>query len=179
MVSIRRGQKRGCEGARVGVNAGVEIADDGLGWLVGGRGQFAQASQSWDLTAPRAIDLALKRVDPNGPFWKRVKARILLAGGWEMMAPNQWSSQVVVGVDGQSGGTQRDQEAGASMATASRQSSGPRNQTGCGVDPEIQALLEAGAVLFRGHEKYHGGGLMTCCPRRRAVARARARQQQQ
>lgn len=44
------------------------------------------------------------------PWWdtgKRVTARILLAGGWETMGPNQCRAKgLVVSVNGQSGGTQ-------------------------------------------------------------------------
>lgn len=92
------------------------------------------------------------------PVWKSVKARILLAGGVGDNVTQSVSSQVVVGVNGQSGGTQRDQERERRwrpVKALSQESDRKRRRS------RIQTPLEAGAVLFRSPE-YLGGGLMTC-----------------
>lgn len=96
--SIRRGQKRG---VRVGVKAGVEIADDGL---------VGSSQSKLESPAPRAIGLALKRVDTNGPHWGESQGADPVSGSVGDDGTQSVSSQGVVGVNGQSGGTRRDQE---------------------------------------------------------------------
>lgn len=79
------------------------------------------------------------------PVWKRVKARILLAGGVGDNVTQSVSSQGVVGVNGQSGGTQRDQERERRwrpVKALSQESDRKQRRS------RIQTSLEAGAVLF-------------------------------
>lgn len=135
--------------------------------MIGGgqQGRPHRPSQAGFDDTPGAIDLALKRVDPNGLSGEQVKARILLAGGWERMGSNQcrakgWS--VLVG----SQGAPNEIKSGSGDGVPSKLC--PRNHTGCGVDPESRALSEAGAVLFRSTECPEGG-LMTCYARRDVV----------
>lgn len=140
--------------------------------MIGG-GRPLRPSQAGFDDTPGAIDLALKRVDPNGLSGEGVKARILLAGGWERMGSNQCRAKgrsVLVG----SQGAPNEIKSGSGDGVPSKLC--PRNHTGCGVDPESRALWEAGAVLFRSTE-CPGGGLMTCYARRdvvRANSKAKA-----
>jgi hypothetical protein len=101
-----------------------------------------------DLTAPRAIDLALKRVDLNGLSGSRVKARILLVGGWETTGPNQCRAKgwwVLMG----SQGAPNEIKSGSGDGVPSKLC--PRNQTGCGVDPESRPLWRLEPTSFGHH----------------------------
>lgn len=103
--------------------------------MIGGglQGAVTQASQAGFDDTPGAIDLDLERVDPNGLSGARVKAWILLAGGWETTESNQCRAKglwVLVG----SQGAPNEINSGSGDGVPSKLC--PKNHTGCGVDPE-------------------------------------------
>lgn len=118
--------------------------------MIGGgrQGAVTQASQAGFDDTPGAIDLALKRVDPNGLSGERVKARILLAGAWETTGSNQCRAKVWSVLVG-SQGAPNEIRSGSGDGVPSKLC--PKNHTGCGVDPESRPFWRLERSSF-GHQ---------------------------